>query len=105
MQLPKEIEELQHRLNSPGIVDGKRYRRNHGAYDLICHVNNLSGLLLSGNLEDAPIFIERARLFLEGGATKYVTEEYALLVKEYLQLARKHLQNSVTPDSSFSAAT
>jgi hypothetical protein len=86
MQLPKEIEELHQRLNSPSVVEGKWYRRNHGAYELICYINNLSGLLVSGNLEGVSTFIERVKVFLGEGGTKYVSKEYAALVNEYLQL-------------------
>lgn len=103
MQLPQEIELLQRRLNSPSVVEGKWYRRNHGAYELVSYINNLGGLLASDNLDGANVFLERTQAFLEQGGGQYVSEEYATLVQEYLQGVAKALSAVGTPNNSFKA--
>lgn len=75
MQLPIELERIQRQLNAADVVHAEWYRRNHGAYEVICYVNNIAGLVASGNSKLASVFIKRADEYLRNGSSRFILHE------------------------------
>ena len=88
----KEIEVLQKKLNAPEVIPVRGFRRNVSIYQLICYVNNITGCYISRNLEPVPIFIERAKQFMEENDSGE-HEEYFSLVSKYIDAMEKNLPN------------
>jgi hypothetical protein len=79
------------RLNAVEVVPRNAYRRNALVYPLVCYVNNIIGLYLSGNNAVISVFVGRAYEFMvrmkRDNPTLYGEEAvYFDVVLEYLQL-------------------
>lgn len=56
----KALQQLQKCLNAPDVVPEQCYRMNSATYPLVCYINQLTALFLSGNYPVIPIFLDRA---------------------------------------------
>jgi hypothetical protein len=91
LKMSDDFLEIMKLINAPEVVPPKCYRRNSIAYPLICYVNNITGCYISKNFDAIPIFIERARLHMDGKFTDFVGEEYCNLVARYLDQMENYL--------------
>ncbi len=94
MQLEKEIEELQLRLNSSKLVKGTMFRRNETIYPLICYINNITGCYISQNYEVASLFIKRARKHMKDTKEKESYKDYYPIASEYLNTVELFIQKT-----------
>jgi hypothetical protein len=85
----EKIATLHQKLNSERLVDGKWYRRNHSAYELVCYINNIVALYLSGNYENIPVFIDRAKGYLSREDAATLNNEYRDHVAQYLLIMER----------------
>ncbi len=79
----EKIELLQKKLNARENVPRLGYRRNVSVYELVCYLNNITGCYISKNFGPIPVFIERAR--------NYINENEAEELMEYYNLASEYL--------------
>ena len=79
--------ELNKRENIPKYC----YRRNSIFYPLICYANNITGLLISNNLQDIPVFIMRAFKEIKILKDKGQDEKYFEICVDYLVEISKYL--------------
>jgi len=85
----KALQQLQKCLNAPDVVPEQCYRMNSATYPLVCYINQLTGLFLSGNYPVIPIFLDRAYCALTDVPHARVSEAYRVLALDYLgQMAR-----------------
>jgi len=85
----KKIESFHKLINSEKLVEGKWYRRNHSAYELVCYINNIVALYLSDNYESIPVFIDRAKKFLSCDKADFLNKEYRDQIAEYLMIMER----------------
>jgi len=83
-------------LNSLEVIPEQAYRRDKGAYPLVCYVNNIVGLFLSKNYEVIPIFIARAVEHMTFSPPSSVTSAYYEVVNRYLRQMAYHLRHFVS---------
>ena len=76
-----------HDLLPPGSL-----RRNVSDYALVCYVNNITALLLSGNHEPVTIFIARAAEHLKAHPANAKSDAYHAAVTQYLAQVAYHLK-------------
>ncbi len=91
---------LEVKLNDENIVNAKWYRRNSIAYPLVCYVNNIIALRLSGNKECIPVFIMRARKFIKSNYSASLNEVYIAYVTKYLDQLETTMDVKGSYDSS-----
>jgi len=91
-----EIQSFFDKLNAKDKTPKNAYRRNAPIYSLICYVNNITGCYLSDNLDPIPVFIERSRLHMDDIYPDDESQEYYLLVSEYLDFIEKYVLHSST---------
>jgi hypothetical protein len=84
---------FQKRLNSSDVLPEAWLRRNSGEYALISYINNIAGLMLSGNHEPASIFIARAAEHLRRAPPPSGSNPYHELTHRYLCHVAYHLAN------------
>jgi hypothetical protein len=82
----KTISELQKQLNSPELLQPGWLQRSHVAYELVCYMNNLVALHAAGNAESIPLFVDRAKGYLQREDAALLNEDYRQLAREYLRL-------------------
>ncbi|MGE5610608.1 MAG: hypothetical protein ACM359_15265 [Bacillota bacterium] len=63
--LPESILTYHRQLNRDGVIPSTIFRRNHLAYTLLCHVNNIVACLLSENYHVVALLLGRAAGQLE----------------------------------------
>lgn len=80
----KKIEAIHSQLNTKGFVPSRGFRRNVMVYELVCYVNNIIACYVSKNEEPIPIFIKRARLFIENAKSDSEWQPYYSSVSAYL---------------------
>lgn len=90
----EEINQKHALLNAPGLVQSRWYDRNHKAYELICYVNTIMGLYLSGNYEAIPAFLDRVHGYLSREDKAQVTDAYRRAVDGYVRLIARFLDAS-----------
>ena len=81
------------RLNSPDILPQGGLRRNTGDYVLISYINNITGLLLSGNTNAVPLFISRAADHMQSNPPTPGSKPYYDLAYRYLCHVAYHVTN------------
>jgi len=79
------LESFHARLNRVDVVPGEWYRRNDAQYPLVCYVNNIMGLYLSGRFDAIPIFLRRATEHMTASSNAIKREPYCALVEAYLR--------------------
>lgn len=84
--IEEKIKHLEKKLNDIKVVEGKWYRRNNCAYEMVCNINNIIALHHAENHEYIPAFIRRAKNFLLRQKPSYLNEEYIALVINYIEL-------------------
>ncbi len=84
--IEEKIKHLEKKLNDIKVVEGKWYRRNHCAYDMVCYINHIIALNNSENYEYIPVFVKRAKKFLLNKKPSYLNAEYTDLVINYIEL-------------------
>lgn len=89
---------FQQRLNSADILPPQALRQNSSEYSLVSYVNNLTGLLNSGNLQPVAIFISRAATHLQKFPPAKGYEPYYDLVHRYLCHVAFHLRQYAAAD-------
>ncbi len=89
------IKQFHIRLNSLDVIPEQAYRRNSGAYPLVCYINNVVGLFLSKNYEVIPIFVARAVEHMEAFPPNAATAAYYELAERYLMQVVYHLRHFV----------
>ncbi len=80
----KTIQQLQEKLNSPALLKSSWLQRTHVAYELVCYMNNLVALHSAGNADSIPLFVDRARGYLQREDAAVLSEQYRQLAKQYL---------------------
>jgi hypothetical protein len=90
-----KIEALQRELNAKQRVPCRAYRRNVSVYELVCYVNNITGCFLSNNINPIPVFIKRAKEYMEENQ-KAELKDYFILVTEYLTAIEEHIDRRKT---------
>lgn len=76
-------------LNAKDIVQPGWYHRNHIAYELVCYVNNIVGLYLSGNYPAIPVLLDRAHGYLNRDDKAQLNDQYRENVMSYLAAVAK----------------
>lgn len=89
------IKQFHTRLNSADLIPEQAFRRNSGAYPLVCYVNNIIGLFLSKNYEPIPIFVARAAEHMAAFPSSPTSSAYYITVNQYLSQVIYHLRNFV----------
>ena len=87
MTLNSQIEHLQRNLNSHALLPDKALRRNSAVYELVCYVNNVIAMNISGNHGPIKIFIERAEIFMSENEAAHPI--YYQNVEEYFSLLKR----------------
>ena len=80
----RTIKRFQEHINSPRLVPDQCYRMASTTYQLVCYVNQITGLYLSKNYSVVPIFLQRAHEQLRKANSERVSEPYRELVLHYL---------------------
>jgi hypothetical protein len=89
---------FQQRLNSTDTLPPQALRRNTSEYALVSYINNLTGLLNSGNLQPAAIFITRAATHMQELPPAKGFEPYYDLAYRYLCHVAFHLRQYAAAD-------
>jgi hypothetical protein len=90
----KAVEDWHVRLNSKENAPERGYRRNVVVYELVCYVNNIVGCYLSKNDEPIPVFIGRARKFMQDHPSNDGWHEYYEMVGSYLDAVESDLSEN-----------
>jgi hypothetical protein len=77
------LSEIQSKLNAEEMLPPKAFRRDVLIYELVSYVNHITGCHISKNFKAIPIFIERARNFMETNPANSKSNKYYLLVTDY----------------------
>lgn len=85
------IAELQDKLNSKEFAPRRGYRRDVHVYELVSYVNNITGCYLSRNADPIPVFIERARGYMEDNQATNDLLAYYDLVSKYLSAVERQI--------------
>lgn len=89
------IAKLQAGLARQELLPPRSLRRNSFDYTLVCYVNNITALLLSGNNEPVPIFIARAAEHQKAHPATAESEAYYAAITRYLSQVAYHLKTFV----------
>ena len=89
------IAKMQAGLARQDLLPPRSLRRNVGDYPLVCYVNNITALLLSGNYEPVPIFIARAAEHQKAHPATAESDSYYAAVTRYLGQVTHHLRTYV----------
>jgi len=89
------IAKLQAGLARQDLLPPRSLRRNAFDYTLVCYVNNITALLLSGNYEPVPIFIARAAEHQKAHPATAESDAYYAAVTRYLSQVAYHLKTYV----------
>lgn len=89
------IAKLQAGLARQDLLPPRSLRRNAFDYTLVCYVNNITALLLSGNYEPVPIFIARAAEHQKAHPATAESDAYYAAVTRYLSQVAYHLETYV----------
>jgi hypothetical protein len=83
-------------LNGADLIPEQAFRRNSGAYPLVCYVNNIIGLFLSKNYDPIPVFVARAAEHMADSPPSAASSAYYAVVTQYLSQVVYHLQHFVS---------
>ena len=83
-------------LNDADLIPEQAYRRNSGAYPLVCYVNNIIGLFLSKNYDPIPVFVARATEHMADFPPSAASGAYYSVVTQYLSQVVHHLLHFVS---------
>ena len=83
-------------LNGSDLIPEQAFRRNSGAYPLVCYVNNIIGLFLSKNYDPIPVFVARAIEHMENSPPSAASGAYYAAVTRYLSQVVHHLRHFVS---------
>lgn len=86
------IAKMQAGLGRQDLLPRHALRRNVSDYTLVCYVNNITALLLSGNHEPVPIFIARAAEHQKAHPATAESDAYYAAVTRYLSQVVYHLK-------------
>jgi len=89
------IAKMQAGLARQDLLPPRALRRNVFDYALVCYVNNITALLLSGNYEPVPIFIARAAEHQKAHPATAESDAYYAAVTRYLSQVAYHLKRHV----------
>ena len=89
------IAKLQAGLARQDLLPPRSLRRNAFDYTLVCYVNNITALLLSGNHQPVPIFIARAAEHQKAHPATAESDAYYAAVTRYLSQVVFHLKTYV----------
>jgi len=96
------LRQFQACLNRAEILPERAFRREGRTYELVCYVNNITGLLLSSNFEDVPNFVARAAEYMTSvPTTTPKCERYYSVVSDYLSHTVFHLSTFEIGAGSF----
>jgi len=88
------IEKMHEEYNSEANIPKHGFRRNSIIYELVCYINNIIACYVSKNEKPIPIFIERAKVYVNESSEKEELSNYLNKVKEYLEVMESHLQEN-----------
>jgi hypothetical protein len=79
------IDQFHRALNAPGLLPDHALRRNAIHYALVSYVNNITGLFLSENYAEIPLFVARAFEHMSQRPPEHAYLPYFALVESYLK--------------------
>ena len=89
------IAKMQAGLARQDLLPPRSLRRNSFDYTLVCYVNNITALLLSGNYEPVPIFVARAAEHQKAHPSTAESDAYYAAVTQYLSQVAYHLKTHI----------